>query len=511
MPTRADDLRMLPSAATAWLSALAVVRLDWRGALVAGGALLVVTTLVLLPIGGRRSAVEPGGRGAVALALGVAAVVLLGGGVQQHSRGGALLARAVGGGWVVEVTGRLDQAPQPLAGTDRCRFQVDAQQIEAHGGRARAASPVEVQAPCVAIDVGATVADRGSIALPTRPGRVVAVLHAGRAPVVVEGPAGPSAIAARMRAAAAAVSARVPGEPGALLPAIAWGDTSRLPLDLTQAMQAAGLTHVTAVSGAHFALVSTLVLAVAAALRAPRAARAGATVLVGLGLIVLVGPQPSVLRAAVMGAVAVVGVLVGRPASGPSALAVAVVGLLVADPWLAGEAGFALSVAATAGLVLLGPGLTARWSPWVGHGPASVLAVPLVAQLSCAPLLLGLAPAVATWAVPANLLAAPAIGPATVLGLGSAVLAPLWPTGAVWLADGGAAACWWIVLVAHLAAGTPVARLAWLPGTVGVLAMVAASAGLLGLAWRAPGRGRLGACPLHEAPPPADGPAVRSG
>ena len=126
-------------------------------------------------------------------------------------------------------------------------------------------------------------------------------------------------------------------------------------------------------------------------------------------------------------------------------------------------------------------------------------------------MLLGLTPAVATWAVPANLLAAPAIGPATVLGLGSAVLAPLWPTGALWLADGGAAACWWIVSVAHLAAGAPVARLAWLPGTIGVAAMVAASAGLLGLAWRAPGHGRLVACPRHEAPPSVDGPALRSG
>ncbi len=76
--------------------------------------------------------------------------------------------------------------------------------------------------------------------------------------------------------------------------------------------------------------------------------------------VILVGPQPSVLRAAAMGVIAVVGVLAGGRRAGPSILGAGVLVLVVVAPWLAVSWAFALSAFATAGLILLAPGLEAR-------------------------------------------------------------------------------------------------------------------------------------------------------
>ena len=71
-------------------------------------------------------------------------------------------------------------------------------------------------------------------------------------------------------------------------------------------------------------------------------------------MVLLVHPSPSVVRAAAMGLVASGGCCSGARTGAPAALAAAVVVLLVADPWLAGELGFVLSVLATGAIVLLG-------------------------------------------------------------------------------------------------------------------------------------------------------------
>jgi competence protein ComEC len=141
--------------------------------------------------------------------------------------------------------------------------------------------------------------------------------------------------------------------------------------------------------------------------------------------------------------------------------------LLVADPWLAGEVGFVLSVLATGALVILGGPLADRWAGTLGRPLATALALPVAAQLVCAPVILLLTPAVSLYAVPANVLAAPAVAPATVLGLAAGCVAPWWAGGAQLLALGAGAACWWIGTVGRVAAAAPGAQLAWLPGWSG--------------------------------------------
>ena len=198
-------------------------------------------------------------------------------------------------------------------------------------------------------------------------------------------------------------------------------------------------------------------------------------------MVLLVHPSPSVLRAAAMGLVAVLGVLVGRPHRAPAALSATVVLLLVVDPWLAAELGFVLSVLATGGLVLVGGPLAERWSPRCGRPLATALALPVAAQLVCAPAILAVTPTVALYAVPANLLVAPALAPATVLGLAAACTAGWWGAGAHVLALGSGAACWWIGAVARTAAAAPGAQVAWLPGWVGVVVLSVAGACVLRL------------------------------
>src|SRR5205823_1489435 len=102
-------------------------------------------------------------------------------------------------------------------------------------------------------------------------------------------------------------------------------------------------------------------------------------------------PSPSVLRAAAMGVLGLVALALGRPAAVVPALATAVTVLVVVDPQLAGDAGFALSVLATAGLLLIAP----RWAAalrrrGVPGALADAVAVPAAAQVACAPLIAAL-------------------------------------------------------------------------------------------------------------------------
>jgi competence protein ComEC len=253
-----------------------------------------------------------------------------------------------------------------------------------------------------------------------------------------------------------------------------------MPPLLTADLRDSGLAHLTAVSGANVAIV------VGAALLLARWAGVRGYLLVGVGLAVVVWfvllarPQPSVLRAAVMGAIALVAVgTAGRTQAIRSLLACVVV-LLLADPWLSRSWGFALSVAATAGLVVL----ARRWSGQLPERwPRAVrdaAAVALAAQVATLPLVVALAGQVAMLSVFANLLAAPAVAPATVLGAAAAAVSPVLPTLAQWLAWLGQWPAVWIAAVARHTASAPLATMPWPEGWVG---------GLLGLSGVVAGAG----------------------
>jgi competence protein ComEC len=231
-------------------------------------------------------------------------------------------------------------------------------------------------------------------------------------------------------------------------------------------------------SGSNLAIVAGAVLGLLRLLRVDPRLAAGLSATSVLGFVVLARPSPSVLRAAVMGGVVLLALALGRRRSAVPALAAAVAALLLADPALAADPGFALSVLATAALVLVAPGWAAALRRrGVPPGAAEALAVSAAACVATAPLIAGLSGAVSLVTVVANLLAVPAVAPATVLGVAAALLSPVSAPAAqacAWLAG---PAVGWLVAVADRAAAVPGGSVPWPDGTAG--AALLAAVGLL--------------------------------
>ncbi|WP_291279818.1 ComEC/Rec2 family competence protein [Galactobacter sp.] len=212
----------------------------------------------------------------------------------------------------------------------------------------------------------------------------------------------------------------------ALVPCMVAGDRSLQSSRLSDAMTQAGLSHVTAVSGSN---ISVLISAVAAAgrfLRLPRWARAPATITAVVAFVLLVGPDPPVLRAAVMGGLAAVAVVSGRPRIGVLLVTTAAALLVCADPWQLTRVGFRLSVVACLGITLIGPPLTKGLQRL--HVPrmlAESVSVSVAATLACTPELVGLSSEQSPLIVPVNVVAAPFVVVVGTLGPLLLLLAPL--------------------------------------------------------------------------------------
>ena len=449
-------------------------------------------------------------------------------------RGGATVLRAVAGCalaaglvasahvWLADRHPLRAAAERGAAATVRVELRDDPHPIrgQAYGSRPGAATQVLVASVLRQAEVGGTTWTTGGRLLliaPTAgwdrllPGQVVtaegllapagrrdltaAVLRVRGPPQQVTEPPWWQTAAGGLRTGLrdAAAAALEPAEAG-LLPGLAVGDTSRLTAETEADFRVAGLTHLLAVSGANLAILSGAVLGLLRVLRADPRLAALLGFLAMVGFVVLARPSPSVVRAAVMGAVVLLALAAGRGRSAMPALAAAVLVLLVVDPALAVDPGFALSVSATGALVLLAPvwseGLRDRGVPgWL----AEALTVPAAAFLVTAPLVAGLSGQLSLVTVLANLLAVPAVAPATVLGVLTAVLSALGPP----LGPAAAAACaWlagpavsWLVVVGDRSAAVPGAALPWPGGVVGgvLLAAIVLALVVLGRSprWRA--------------------------
>lgn len=249
-------------------------------------------------------------------------------------------------------------------------------------------------------------------------------------PVVIAAPGPLAAVGDSLRRGLAAATGPDPADAAALVAGIAIDDESRQTAEFADAMRLAGLSHLTAVSGGNFAIVMTgALLILRTARRSVRLQVTGcAVVVVAYGA--LVGAQPSVLRAAAMAGVGLVGVLLGGPARGLPLLGGCVAALLLMSPELAWSLGFALSVAATAGLQVVAP-LLLRHIPSVIPRPVALpLAVAVAAHAVTAPLLAIVGAPVSWVTVPANVVVGGCVAPVTILGLLAAVLSPVSSTAA---------------------------------------------------------------------------------
>lgn len=264
-----------------------------------------------------------------------------------------------------------------------------------------------------------------------------------------------------------------------LVSGLAIGEIGDLSGELEKQMRTTSLTHLVAVSGSNCAIVVGLVYLVSIRLRLSRFGRTVVSLTALVLYVLLVGPDPSVLRAGVMTACVIGVVAMGRRSWALNSLALAAIVLLVADPWLAVEFGFGLSVLATAGILLLAPAIAEKLSSRIPKLLALALAVTISAQLLCLPLLMQLQPGLPTYSIIANLLAGPMVAPVTVLGIIGVILTPLFPylVGPVSLV--ASLGAFWIESVARFFAELPVAHFPWLTGSlaalVGVLLIIAVS------------------------------------
>lgn len=474
----ARSLRLVPVAVAAWLAAAVTTTLPEAAPAVALACwACVVAALAIVALESRSGRRVPSPLRLIAPAAVVIVLTLLVGAAAASHTALAQPQRAaaaelpVSGGRALEVTAVMTgKAERWSSGV--VVFDAIASEVRIGDERHGVHADVQVRADeaPTALSVGATVVVAGT-ARPADAGeRAVLIISAGRPPEIITEPGGVLAVAAALRSSLVTSLTGLP-QPGAgLVPGLAVGDTSGVGAELDAAMKASSLSHLTAVSGANCAIVVGLAFGLAAAAGAGRRLRVALALSALAGFVVLVTPEPSVVRAGVMASVAMLGVLFGRPGAGISVLSLSVAMLLISDPWLATSLGFALSVAATASLLLFARPIAEGLARRLPRALALALAVPLAAQLACGPLLVLIEPTVPVYGVVANLLAAPAAPVATIIGLAACLAAPV-----PWVQLGLSAIAWapasWIAGTARTFADLPGAAVPWLDGPTGLITL----------------------------------------
>ncbi|WP_235854941.1 ComEC/Rec2 family competence protein [Nonomuraea aridisoli] len=197
----------------------------------------------------------------------------------------------------------------------------------------------------------------GRLARPTAGTSVAAILLVRGPPKVLTPPSALQTMAGSLRAGLRSAADVLPPDQRGLLPGLVVGDVSRMDPQVTSDMREAGLSHLNAVSGANLAIVAGATLALSRVIGLPLPVRAGVAAVAMLLFAVVARPSPSVLRALLMGLAAAIAMGTGRSKDGVAALSATVLFLILFVPELARSYGFALSVTATAGILLLAP----RW------------------------------------------------------------------------------------------------------------------------------------------------------
>lgn len=286
---------------------------------------------------------------------------------------------------------------------------------------------------------------------------------------------GANSVPAAIRTHTQILLAEAPLAARGLIPGLAMGDRSALSQGLNEAMRVASLSHLSAISGMHIAVVMAAVVGLVPG----RGALRLGTMLMALGIIVLLaGPTASVLRSVTMASVGAWGLAMRRSGQAVAALSAAVIVMLYGDPWNAHSYSFALSALATAGVVTHGR----HWQEWgsahlrsntlpgrIARACHSVVVIPIAAQLWVMPVLILMEPEVPLWGVMANVAVSPVVAPLTILSLLICLSAPLWPQLAEGLLYWAEPLCTWVDTVARTVASMPGARMAWIDGADGAL------------------------------------------
>lgn len=493
-----DDWRLFPAAVMTWACTWWAVSRDWGWAHSCILASLAVTAaasarslLLRRRIEGRHLRIPGGSIRAALIALAAAGCLALavGGSARAAYRAGEANEAAEAGALVTlliraENDPRTSTSPSGVA-----REHVNARILGV--GAHRAPSPplrLMLRAP------GGTELRRGDLLEvrgvidPSFPGALPFVGSMTATPVLVGRPGGIVGWTGEFRRAFEEAASGLDDQGRALVPGMAIGDDRAMSEELEEAFRASSLSHLTAVSGSHMAIVIGFVPLLVPGGTRPRVAASSAVLVL---LVLVVGPSPAVMRAAVTSGAALIGRLLSRGGQGLSALSLTVLLILLVDPWSARDFGFALSVASTFGVVVPAAAgrRRARRSRHEGSSDPGValrlaerlvdlVRVPAWCQIMTTPLLLLLDPRIPLYSVAANVLAAPAVAPATLISLSAAILAPASPWMGERLARIASFFTGWIAEVALGVASLPGARME--PATpAGALLVLGIGAGAL--------------------------------
>lgn len=471
----AHDARLAPAAA---LSLIACALLgEGIGAWWLTTTLAVIAGIAAVWASGRgtaaRHAAVRDGALAVATAASIAALLCAGALVREHVEWGGLDPERVAAGHAMEIHGVIVNEPKPalpdrFSGDPRWRASVAATRIDG--------VPVNLAVDIVLDDPGGiahgdSVTVRGRWSDTPNPA-VAGVIWDARVEVLARGSALDGAIH-RSREQLRAAAAPLPEHLEGLTVGMVIGDDSLMPQSQVTDMRRSGLAHLTAVSGAHFAILAVLVQWLTRRWKWPRLLQAAALAVAMIAFAALTGAEPSVIRALAMGLIIAVAISWGRPARALATLSASVVVLLAVDPLLATAVGFQLSVLAVAGIVIWSPHLAVRFSRAVTPTLARALAIPTAATLATLPLMVGIAGGTGLYSVPANVVAGAAAGPVTVLGLMAVVVAWASPAFAAVVVQGAGAAARPVEWAARAFSDAPGAWLDWPAAPWGALLAIA--------------------------------------
>lgn len=480
------DLRLVPFAAAAWVGTAV--------ALLAGAASAVVLAAIAFACAAAATVRRLRSRTLTPwrVLFGASAIFLMcfagAAAARVHVAHTGLLAELAQSRASATVTVVLTDDPKPLKSNPR-QMMILARGVEVHTptGTRPVDGAVTIFAGAEqyrALIPGQHVTVHARLGVPDRAGMTVAVLRPIGPPTAVSEAPRYQRWAAhlRVRLADAAAQALSPDAAG-LLPGLVVGDTSAQLPQTRNDFFASGLAHLTAVSGANVSIVLGAVLLV---VRAVGVGPKVGAVLAGFALIAFVivaRPSPSVVRAAAMGSVTLLALVVGRRRQALPALGASVIVLLALWPELAVDFGFALSVAATAALIVLAP----VWVQWLRdrgwpRTAAEIVSVSAAACVVTAPLVAAMTGTVSVVSVAANIAVAPVVAAATVIGVVGALAALLHVgLGAVVLTV-AAPPLWWIVEVARRCASLPGASVT-VPGGLAGAAVVMVLVAFCAFGW----------------------------
>jgi competence protein ComEC len=281
------------------------------------------------------------------------------------------------------------------------------------------------------------------------------------------------------------------GERRAVLEGVVLGEDQGLSQQLRDRFRASGLYHLLAVSGGNVIVVGGGASLLALALGLSRLVAESAALVAIAGYVLAVGPQPSVLRAGIAGALGCLAWLSGRERDAWHALLLAAAVLLAWSPYTLLDPGFQLSFAAVLAIFLVAPRIRA----WLeGYPLPSLAREPVALSAAC-----GGATAPISWlhfhqvpllTIPANVAAAPVVAPMLALALLAAILPAVGPV----LAHINGVLAAYLAGCARLFGGLPGAQV---KSTTAALVLAAGSLLVAAYAWR---RGERA-----EAGLPADG------